>query len=100
MNCFCAMVSRRSVFNLISSQGYCQRFSPSQMSDTLRARFEPVLHMSSGFAEWSGAGVITTTPLNGLNNLTKNSPSDVMGILDMSLKIDIKTYLSIANIAN
>ena len=41
MNCFCGMVERRKVFSLISSQDHCQRSSPSRISDTPRAGFEP-----------------------------------------------------------
>ena len=40
-NCFRGMVDRRKAFSLISSRDHCQRFSPSQISDTLRAGFEP-----------------------------------------------------------
>ena len=42
MNCFCSMVDRRKAFSLISSQDHCQRSSPSRISDTPRAGFEPV----------------------------------------------------------
>ena len=62
MNCFCGMVDRRKAFSLISSLDHCQRSSPSRISDTPRAGFEPVQNLSSGFVEWSCAIVITTTP--------------------------------------
>ena len=55
MNCFCGMVQRRKVFSLVSSRDYCQRSSPSRISDTLRAEFEPAQNLSSGFVEWSCA---------------------------------------------
>ena len=50
---------RRSLF---SSRDHCQRPSPSRISDTPRAGFEPAQNLSSGFDEWSCAVVITTTP--------------------------------------
>ena len=62
MNCFCGMVDGRKTFSLISSQDHCQRSSPSRISDTPRAGFEPAQNLSSGFVEWSCAVVITTTP--------------------------------------
>ena len=40
MNCFCGMVDRRKVLSFISSLNHCQRFSPSEISDTLRAIFD------------------------------------------------------------
>ena len=48
--------------SLISSWDHCQRSSPSRISDTSRAGFEPAQNLSSGFDEWSFAVVITTTP--------------------------------------
>ena len=62
MNCFCGMVDRGKAFSLISSRDHCQRFSPSQISNTPGAGFEPVQSLSSGLVEWSCALVITTTP--------------------------------------
>ena len=62
MNCFCGMVDLRKVFSLISSRDHCQRSSPSWISDTPRAGFEPVQKLSSGLVEWSCAVVISTTP--------------------------------------
>ena len=47
MNCFCGMVDRRKAFSLISSQDHCQRSSPSRISDTPRAGFEPMQNLSS-----------------------------------------------------
>ena len=46
----------------ISSRGYCQRSSPSRISDMPRAGDEPAQNLSSGSVEWSCAVVITTTP--------------------------------------
>ena len=51
MNCFCGMVNRRKALSLISSRDHCQRSSPSLISDTLRAGFEPPQSLSSGFLE-------------------------------------------------
>ena len=62
MNCFCSMVDRRKTFSLISSRDHCQRSSPSWVSDTPRAGFEPAQSLSSDLLEWSCAVVITTTP--------------------------------------
>ena len=62
MNCFCGMVDLRKAFSLISSRVHCQRSSPSRISDTPRAGFEPAQNLSSGLLEWSCAVVITTTP--------------------------------------
>ena len=62
MNCFCGMVNQRKVFSLISSWDHCQRSSPSRISDTPQAGFEPAQNLSSGLVEWSCAVVITTTP--------------------------------------
>ena len=57
------MVDRRKALSLISSQEHCQRFSPSQISDTPRAGFEPAQNLSAGFIEGSCAVVITITPV-------------------------------------
>ena len=48
---FCGMVDRRKAFSFISSRDHCQRSSPSRISDTPRAGFEPAQNLSSGFAE-------------------------------------------------
>ena len=62
-NFFCGMIDRRKTFRLISSLDHCQRSSPSRMSNTPRAAFEPVQNLSSGFVEGSCAAVaISTTP--------------------------------------
>ena len=62
MNSFCGMVDQRKAFSRISSRDHCQRSSPSRISDTPRAEFEPAQNPSSGFIEWSCAVVITTKP--------------------------------------
>ena len=62
LNCFCGMVDQQKVFGLISSWDYCQRSSPSRISNMPRAGFEPAQNLSSGLVEWSCAVVITTTP--------------------------------------
>ena len=49
MICFRGMVDRRKTFSLISSRDHCQRSSPSWISNTLQAEFEPaqkLLHTS------------------------------------------------------
>ena len=48
---FCGMVDRRKAFSLISSRNYYQKSSPSRISDTLRAGFEPAQNLSSGLFE-------------------------------------------------
>ena len=62
MNCFWGMVDPRKAFNLTSSRDHCHRSSPSQISDTPRAGFEPAQNLSSSVVEWSCAVVITTAP--------------------------------------
>ena len=62
MNFFCGMVDQRKAFSLISSRDHCQRSSPSRISDTPRAGFEPAQNLSSGLVEWSCAVVITAIP--------------------------------------
>ena len=76
MHCFCGMVDRRKAFSLISSRGHCQRSSPSRVSNTPRAGFEPAQNLSSDLVEWSCAIMITITPrhhilLERTKNLTK-----------------------------
>ena len=53
INCFLGMVDWRKVFNLISSRDHFQRSSPSRISYTLWAGFEPAQHLISGLVEWS-----------------------------------------------
>ena len=62
MNGFCGMVHRRKAFSLILSRNHFQISSPSRISYTARAGFEPAKNLSSGFVEWTYAVVITTTP--------------------------------------
>ena len=59
---------RRKAFRLISNRNHCQRSSPSRISDTPRAGFEPAQNMSSGLVKWSCTVVRTTTPSSGLFN--------------------------------
>ena len=56
------MVDQRKAFSLISSRDHCQRSSPSWISDTPRAGFEPAQNLSSSLVERSCAVVITATP--------------------------------------
>ena len=62
MNCFCGIVDWRKAFSLISSRDHYQRSSPSRISDTPWAGFEPVQNLSLSFVEWSCVVVITITP--------------------------------------
>ena len=62
INCFYGVVDRQKAFSIISSQGHCQWSSPSRISNTLRAGFEPTQNLSSGLVEWSCTVVITTAP--------------------------------------
>ena len=48
---FCGMVNRRKAFSLISSRDHCHRSSPSRISDTPRAGFEPAQNLISGLVE-------------------------------------------------
>ena len=69
MNFFCGMVDRRKAFSLISSRDHCQRSSPSRISDTPWAGFEPAQNLISGLFDWSYAVVITTTPWHHCTNI-------------------------------
>ena len=48
MNYFCDVVDRRKTFSLISSRDHRRRSSPSRISNTSQAGFEPVQNLSSG----------------------------------------------------
>ena len=78
MNCFCGMVDRRKAFSLISSRDHCQRSSPSRISDTPRAGFEPAQNLSSGFVERSYAAAITTT--HGKIRCSVDSSADLQNV--------------------
>ena len=41
MNCFCGMVDQRMALSFISSRDHCQKSSPSRISETPQAGFEP-----------------------------------------------------------
>ena len=62
VNCFCRMVDQRKALSLISKWDHCERFSPLQISDTLRVGFEPAQNQGSDFVEWSCVVVLITTP--------------------------------------
>ena len=53
MNCFSRMVDRRKALRFISSQSHCQRFLPSQISETPRIGLGPTQYLSPGFVELS-----------------------------------------------
>ena len=48
---FCGMVDRKKALSFISSLDHCQRSSPSQISDTPLAGFEPAQKLGSAFDE-------------------------------------------------
>ena len=62
INCFCVMVDRQKTLSFIPKREYCQEFSPSQIIDTPGAGFKPAQNLSSGFVQWSCAGVIFCLP--------------------------------------
>ena len=66
-NCFSGIVDRRKTFSFFSSRDYCQRSSPSRISYTPLAEFEP-----ADFVE-SCTVVITTTDLLKQNRPNSNS---------------------------
>ena len=66
------MVNRRKPLGHIPSRDHFQRSLPSQIFDKPRVGFEPPRNMSSSFAEWSCAVVITTTPRCSDYNHWKN----------------------------
>ena len=70
---FCSMVDRRKAFSLIFSQDRCQRSSPSWISDTPRAGFEPAQNLSSCLVEWSCTAAITATPRRHICSLLLRS---------------------------
>ena len=39
--CFCGMINRQKMLDLVSSWHFCQKFSPSQISDTSRVGLVP-----------------------------------------------------------
>ena len=47
MNCYCGMVDWWKAFSLISSRDHCQRSSPSRISDTPQAGFEPAQNLTT-----------------------------------------------------
>ena len=51
MNCFCGMVDQRKAFGLTFSWDHCQSSSPSQISDTQQAGFEPAQNLGSGLVD-------------------------------------------------
>ena len=71
MSCFCGMVDRRTAFSFISSHDHCQRPSPSRISDTPRAGFEP--HRTEFRFSWiklcSSDDHYTTAPRKGIKCL-------------------------------
>ena len=62
-NCFCGMFYQQIACSLVFSCDHFKRFSPSQISNMVQERFEPVQNLSWGFVEWCWAVVTATTPL-------------------------------------
>ena len=62
MNYFCGMVDQRKAFSFISIRDHCQGSSPSGISNTTQAGFEPAQNLSSGFTQEGCAVVMTTSP--------------------------------------
>ena len=73
INCFCGMGGRWKEFSVISSGSYCQISTPSRISNTPRAGFEPTQDPSLGFVKWSCAVVITATPRSQMKSITSNT---------------------------
>ena len=59
LNCFCGIVDQQKVLSLIFSRDQFQKSSPSRISDTPRAGFEPTQNLSSGFVEKSSTWSLT-----------------------------------------
>ena len=53
MNFFLGIFEQRKALSLISSRDHCQRFSPLQISDTLREESKSAKNLSTDFVEWS-----------------------------------------------
>ena len=64
------MVDRRKAFSLMFSRDHCQRSTPSRISDTPRAGFEPAQNLSSGFVEWSDTHYTTPPPVENWSNFS------------------------------
>ena len=80
---FCGIVDQRKVFSLVSSRDHCQRSSPSRISETPRAGFEPAQNLSSGLVEWSCSIVITTTQYFQYFKIYLNAPSSVLASISL-----------------
>ena len=62
MNCCCGMGDQQKACGLIFSRDHSQKSSPSRISNTPLAGFEPTQNLSSGLFEWNSAVVLTTSP--------------------------------------
>ena len=60
MNCFYGMADRRKAFSRISSQEHCQRFSPSQISETPRAESQTFLNEVAQQMPWMSSYTLDT----------------------------------------
>ena len=92
MNCFCGMVDRQKAFSLNSIlliSDHSQRTSPSPISNTPRAEFEPAQNLNSGLVEWICSVVITTTPRR------HKMSCDIMYVLYILLKLKKQPLTSI-----
>ena len=83
-------------YSLTSSWDHCQKSSPSRISDTPRAAFEPAQNLSSGLVEWSCAVVRTTTPRR--HNLGLTGGKYLIKII-FDIKIEIGIF-KISNVPN
>ena len=99
MNCFCGMVDWRKAFSLISNRDHYQRSSPSRISDTPRAGFEPMQNLSLSLFEWSCAIVITTTPSSYSSrlNIIKWNVAHISAIYIIDIRTGDSNQIQIEN---
>ena len=71
------MVDQQKAFSLISSRDQCQWSSPSRISDTPRAGFQPAQNLSLGYVEWSCAVVFFL--LSGFSFMDTDNSQDSGG---------------------
>lgn len=66
------MADQRKLLSFVSSQEYCQSFSPLQCSDAPQVRFEAAQNLISGLFEWNAVAVLTTTRYKQDNKYKKH----------------------------
>ena len=69
---FAKWLTDKRRLRLIFSRYHCQTFSPSQISDTPRAGFEPAQNLSSDFVEGSSDNCYITAPRSKHQSLTNS----------------------------